>query len=191
MRSFILLLLLCPFGLCAQHLDTRLVRHFNTNRNTNFDGFNKGLGHSADAVALATPFALLGVAALQKDTDLKRKSLQAGIAVLGTYGVGFLMKKTIKRDRPFVDHPSIVPVQAKDSYSMPSGSTALAFSAATAWTSAFPKWYVAVPVYSYATAVGFSRIRSGEHYPTDVLAGAVLGTASVWVSGKITRWINK
>ena len=193
-KSKILFAFILFFGttLChGQNLDTRVVEKWNTNRTLSNDDFFLGLSQSADYLAIGTPVSILAVCLVKGDDKLKKKGLQAALATLGTYGIGYLMKNSIKRDRPFVTLNTISPIQLKDSYSMPSGSTSVAFASATSLTNTFPKWYVAVPAYTYATAVGYSRIRSGEHYPSDVLVGAVLGTASVWISSKLTRLITK
>ena len=42
----------------------------------------------------------------------------------------------------------------------------------------YPKWYVVVPSVIWAAGVGFSLLYLGVHYPSDVLAGALIGTAS-------------
>jgi len=61
-------------------------------------------------------------------------------------------------------------------YSMPSGHTSAAFSTATVLTS-FYGVKAAIPCYFLAGLVSFSRIDSQHHFLTDVLVGAVLGTA--------------
>ena len=61
------------------------------------------------------------------------------------------------------------------SSSFPSGHTASAFAFATAVTAEFP--LLAVPLFGLATLVGYSRVHTGVHYPTDVIAGATLGFA--------------
>lgn len=195
MRKVILafILLGSVFDSFAQSdLEFRISRRINNTRNKDFDGFNQGLSQSADLVGIATPIFLYGKALKENDEISKKYAYRAMISTVGTYGVGYILKKTIKRDRPFVTYPSqIFPVRKKDGFSMPSGSTAIAFAAATNLTSSCSRWYVAVPAYSYATAVAYARVRSGEHYPSDALAGAALGTASVWISGQLMKWINK
>ena len=73
--------------------------------------------------------------------------------------------------------------------SFPSGHTSNAFATATATAMifAFPQWYVAVPVFSWAGAVGYSRMHLGVHYPSDVLVGSSVGTESTWLG----HWLNK
>ncbi len=61
------------------------------------------------------------------------------------------------------------------SSSFPSGHTASAFAFAAAITEDYP--LLSLPVYGMATAVGYSRVHSGVHFPGDVMAGAVLGSA--------------
>lgn len=61
-----------------------------------------------------------------------------------------------------------------DHHSFPSGHTTTAFTIATALSLMFPKWWPAF--YAYAITIGFARIGSWYHYPSDVLAGALYGT---------------
>ncbi|MGR3809064.1 phosphatase PAP2 family protein [Jiulongibacter sp. NS-SX5] len=195
MRALCNLLITCLCCLAlnsfSQGFDANTVIKINQSRDTKWDQFNLGLSQSADYVAVATPLTLLTAGLISKNSDLKKEGLNGSIAVLGTYGVGYLMKNGIKRERPFHTLNEISPVQTKDGYSMPSGSAAVAFTAATTLTSAYPKWYVAVPAYTYASAVAYARVRSGEHYPSDALVGAVIGAGSVIVTNQLMKWINK
>jgi len=90
----------------------------------------------------------------------------------------FLVKNIFTRDRPYVKHGDIsILLAPPDRFSFPSGHTAGAF------TVVFFMWYF-YPIWTWpflvlAILIGFSRMYLGLHYPTDVLAGMVLGYVSV------------
>lgn len=85
----------------------------------------------------------------------------------------------------------VQPVVSEASYSMPSGHTSTAFATATSLSLAYPKWYVVAPSFVWAGAIGYSRMHLGVHYPSDVLAGAIVGSGSAYLTYKANQWINK
>jgi undecaprenyl-diphosphatase len=88
-----------------------------------------------------------------------------------------LAKRWIKRTRPCGRLPGVHGrVRPQDTFSFPSGHTAAAFLVATLLGHACPVLFPAAGM--WALAVGFSRIYLGIHYPTDVMAGIVLGVSS-------------
>lgn len=87
------------------------------------------------------------------------------------------IKFIVGRERPSkTDTPFDFNFASRDS-SFPSGHTTEAFAAATVFSEQYPEWYVYVPAYGAAAAVGFSRIYANQHWTSDVLAGAIIGTA--------------
>ncbi len=125
---------------------------------------------------------------IQNDAELKQYSYEAMIATGINKVLTTLGKRFINRQRPSEKYPSNVFVNtyAKDS-SFPSGHTSLAFATATTLSLEYQKWYITVPAYLWATSVGYSRMYLGQHYPSDVLGGAIVGIGSAYVS----HWINR
>lgn len=136
------------------------------------------VGIALAAIACATPFlrdrftsAVLGVFAL------RLSFIFAAIAVPGLFVS--IVKRLIGRARPFVTGEAdpfawAYFVWRPDYASMPSGHTTSAFAAAFAIGALWPK---ARPfMWSYAVLIAVSRVVVTAHYPSDVLAGAVVGT---------------
>jgi undecaprenyl-diphosphatase len=97
------------------------------------------------------------------------------ITTFGADALAFGVKDLTHRTRPFVAHPRIHPLYVVHSSSFPAGHAATAFAGAVLLTALAPRLW---PLFfGLAVAIGFSRIYDGVHYPTDVLAGALLGAA--------------
>ena len=111
-----------------------------------------------------------------------RKTRVTGVTVLCAALLGlvlgqFLLKSIIPRDRPFQAFPDLVQllISPPSGHSFPSGHTCVSFAAATAIFLARKK--LGIPALILAVLIGFSRAYLFVHWPTDVLAGAVLGVA--------------
>ncbi|WP_286237095.1 phosphatase PAP2 family protein [Neptuniibacter halophilus] len=91
-----------------------------------------------------------------------------------------LLKNTIKRDRPCDSLPVDAYIVPSDKFSFPSGHAAAAFVFAGLVAHFYPGFTELA--YSLAVMVGISRILLGVHYPTDIAAGAALGTVSTMLA---------
>ena len=109
---------------------------------------------------------------LERD-DARRKGWLRGVGIVaGAYALNFVVKVAVRRRRPQLD--GLAPLTATVSgLSFPSAHATTSFAAARAYGGLVP----AAPLYAAAAAFALSRPYLGVHYPSDVLAGAVLGTA--------------
>jgi len=189
-RILIFVLLLQSLTIYSQNIDIRLLRHINIDRNKHLDGTFKLITNSVGPVSIAAPLLVFGTGLLEKDKTLQQKGIVMGESFIVASFISISMKYAVNRPRPFVTYPEIQKVTSGGSPSFPSGHTSDAFSTATSLSIAFPKWYIIAPSYIYASAVGYSRMDLGVHYPSDVLAGAIIGAGSAYLCYKAQKWIN-
>lgn len=107
---------------------------------------------------------------------------RVAVAALAAEVVSRLLKEWIGRERPPLRYPDPEPlVHVPSSSSFPSGHATVGFACAAVLARAAPR--LALPLYSLAALVAWSRVHVGVHYPLDVVAGAALG----WLIGHVIR----
>lgn len=112
-------------------------------------------------------------------------------AVILAEGIGYVLKRVLGRARPYVSgatDPQDFSLGAGfgtgDRRAFPSGHTYTAFAAAAAVTSETRRWWprstwvVAPIMYGGATLVGLSRMYNNQHWASDIVLGAAVGTFS-------------
>jgi membrane-associated phospholipid phosphatase len=154
-----------------------------------WDRSMKGLTTTAYPVAMASPLVTWVHGYLKKDKTMMRNGYKSiatiSIAMCLSTGIKYL----VQRERPFHQYPNSI-VQREDhsgTYSFPSGHTTAAFATATSLSLSYKKWYVVVPSFAYAGFMGYSRMRLGMHYPSDVLGGMILGIGSGLLTWRLDR----
>jgi membrane-associated phospholipid phosphatase len=151
----------------------------------------KTFSSTAKPISVALPAGMLAVALIEKNKTLQSKSLEALGSLVIAAGATEVLKQLVKRPRPYFTYNDIYVNDIDDSYSFPSGHVSVAFSTAVSLSLTAKRWYVTVPALMWATGVGYSRMYLGQHYPSDVLMGALLGSGSAfvshWIGGKIFR----
>ena len=87
------------------------------------------------------------------------------------------LKRWIRRPRPADAQASLAAfIQPADTFSFPSGHTAAAFMVALIVAAFFPA--LTGLAYGLALSIGCSRVLLGVHFPSDIAAGACLGSAA-------------
>ena len=190
LKSTIILLCLSQSGIFGQNWDINLLKHINLDRNKLLDGAFRFVTNSAGPVAFGVPVIICGTGFIKHDSLIVRNSLNIGSALVVTVIITTVAKYTVNRTRPFIKYPYIEKEAAGGSPSFPSGHTSEAFALATSISLTYPKWYVIAPSFIWAGAVGYSRMDLGVHYPSDVLAGAVLGAGCAWLTNKVNKKLN-
>lgn len=114
----------------------------------------------------------LAGAALDGDEGRARRWLRGCGVVVGAYGVNFAVKLAVRRGRPELPElPPLTPTVSRLSF--PSAHATTSFAAAAAYRGLAPSR----ALYGAALLFALTRPYLGVHYPSDVVAGALLGTA--------------
>ncbi len=170
----------------AQNWEVNWLNNMNPDHpNSNFQ---INISKSVYPFALATPLSMLSVGLIKKDKKLQHQSFKIIGSLLINTAITQGLKYAINRQRPYEAYPTIInPYNIETDASFPSGHTSTAFALATSISLQNKKWYVVISAFAWASSVGYSRMYLGEHYPTDVFAGAVIGIGSAYLS----NWLNK
>jgi len=183
-------LLLGVYNSTAQNRDIDWLRSINKYRTTSADHIMVGLTNSVYPIASTIPIAQLIYGYSQHDSSTVRFAWQNVMGIGLNTVVTFGLKYAVHRHRPYSSYLDINPYQHDTDPSFPSGHTSFAFETATALTMQYPRWYIIAPAYAWASIVAYSRMYLGMHYPTDVLAGAIIGTGSALLSYKVNQWLH-
>lgn len=129
---------------------------------------------------------------------LFRRTRRAGASsllamVFGLLVTNLTLKPLVARPRPWMVMEDFVTLAASgDMNSFPSGHTCAAFAFAVALWAVLPQKWARAAALAAAALMGFSRLYVGVHFPSDVLAGALVGALcgllGAWAVEKVTGW---
>ena len=189
---FLSFLLLGALAVQAQNWDIDALHRVNSWDGRFVRNYNKVVSRSEPYVAVGVPLAMAVAGWAKHDDDLLGDALYVGTSVAPTFVVTYAMKHLVDRERPYERFPGRVnPYSHESSPSFPSSHTATAFALATSLSIEYPKWYVIAPSALWACSVGVSRMNEGVHYPSDVVAGAVIGVGCAVLNVYVNKWLNK
>jgi membrane-associated phospholipid phosphatase len=160
----------------ASGMDKAIYRTIAATPTPALDRWMRSLSHAANYSRLWIGSA--AVLALVGGPKGRRAAVRGLASVAVTSAViNAAVKPTWRRQRPtrITDRAEARELKMPTSLSFPSGHSASAFAFATGVGSRLPT--VAMPLHAAAGLVAYSRVHTGVHYPGDVVAGSMLGTA--------------
>jgi undecaprenyl-diphosphatase len=143
-------------------------------------GLSRAADHSKISLGVAGGMAVLG------GTRGRRAATSGLVSIALTSAVVNLLVKPLARrrrpDRPALDVPVARHVSMPTSRSFPSGHSAAAFAFAGGAGRVIPA--ASLPLHGIAGLVAYSRVHTGVHYPLDVVAGSILGSALAQIASR-------
>lgn len=128
---------------------------------------------------LGGPFFLIGlvIVLIVLGNDMRSLGIEIALALGVSTIVVQILKRTFSRNRPYwiLENLNTYGIDLRD-YSFPSGHSAASFSVCTIIALNFPAFSLLIMFVAILVAV--SRIYLAVHYPTDVLAGIIIGIVS-------------
>jgi membrane-associated phospholipid phosphatase len=141
---------------------------------SSFFGFNSVFAsRQADISLVAVPVALLTAAKISGNLEFEEFAWKGCEAAAGAFLVVGIWKRVTQRPRPHVESGYGF---WEGGNSFPSGHSAVAWALASTTASHFRdrKWLAWI-VFPAAGVISFSRVTSGNHFPSDAVVGSLLG----------------
>jgi len=180
--------------------DVRITRTFtdSANHSSDLDKLSRNFAKIQEGTLTLGNLALWGIARLVKAPAMADITFHAAESVVIGSVASQLIRGPLGRSRPydsnFKDQYDFHPFQGFGNFkyrAFPSIHTASSFAVATAYTLETRRrapgatWIVAPIAYALAAGPGIARLYTGQHWASDIVAGAFLGTLA---GAKVVRY---
>ncbi len=135
-------------------------------------------------IVLAVIFLVIG--------KTRKVGLASAVALLITFiTVNLGIKNVVARTRPYEVIDGLINLVGEQSdFSFPSGHSAHAFAVGLVILIMMPR-KIGVPIFAISILMAYSRLYVGVHYPTDVIAGALIGAVIAFISVFIVNKLSE
>ncbi|MGB9824417.1 MAG: phosphatase PAP2 family protein [Candidatus Hydrothermia bacterium] len=163
-----------------QVVDSVVLYRFRSATLSPFSDFTfKGLSYSANTEVILTGSLIYWSFSERRDLNLM-KSYTAGL--ISSSIITQSLKFVVGRTRPDGEN-------SRTNSSFPSGHSAVAFYVAGYFSGIYPKYRI--PLYTWACGVALSRVYLKRHWPSDVIAGAIIGWGTAKFFYRHKDWFSK
>lgn len=163
-------------------IDVRIFRDFNNIQSSFVNSFVNITNESIVPVLIGVPIGLYAGSRMSDNKYGENSAVLLALSELTSGAVSQVMKWIFKRPRPFRTLNNVYlsdTNNVKGTYSFPSGHSTNSFTIATSLTLRYTDEPVLIAgCYTYAVLVALGRVYWGVHYPSDILAGALIGAGS-------------
>lgn len=139
---------------------------------------------------------LYGSGLIAHSPGLRRTGAEIVEAIAISAGGSHILKFAVGRSRPYAGRGPFHfrfggPIWHNEHASFPSGDVTAAFAFSSVLAAETKSWPIAVALYGLSSTVAFQRMNINQHWFSDTVCGAVLGTAVGWGVVHVNRRLHQ
>lgn len=158
--------------------DISLLELINQNRVKSLDPIFIFITNSSPYISVGIIIVVFILSKIYKSALLRKKGWQLAASFTLAVFLTVSLKQSFSRFRPFINYKYIDQLVEATTPSFPSGHTLQAFAIATTLILLFKNKLLFAIALTWAVAVTISRLVLGVHFPSDVIAGTIIGILS-------------